>query len=268
VAAVIVLLVSTVLAAGPLSAQVRGPRRALARPVFRGGFYYYHPFFYDPWFPPYVAQGPFPYPYAAPYERRSSLRIQVTPRDAQVFVDGYLAGTVDDFDGFFQHLDVTPGGHEIALYKDGYRTVRQQLYVEPGDTLRVRYTLEPLQPGDPQAPRPAPQPGPAERRPPVGPGPRGGGPLPPRDRGRGPGPLAQGSGSIAIQVQPADAEVLIDGERWQTGSGTERLIVQVGAGRRRIEVRKPGYITFTTEVDVRAGEASALNVSLRSEERR
>ena len=65
-----------------------------------------------------------------------------------------------------------------------------------------------------------------------------------------------------IRVQPADADVLIDGERWRGPGGDDRLVVQVTDGRHRIEVRKEGYQPFTTEVDVRGGESVPLNVSL------
>ena len=37
------------------------------------------------------------------------LRLQVQPRDAQVFIDGSYAGTVDDFDGTFQSLRLEEG---------------------------------------------------------------------------------------------------------------------------------------------------------------
>ena len=66
---------------------------------------------------------PFP-PYRYPnIHPDSSVRLEVTPRDAEVYVDGYHAGIVDDFDGMFQRLRVEPGQHEITLYHDGYRAV-------------------------------------------------------------------------------------------------------------------------------------------------
>ena len=52
----------------------------------------------------------------------SDVKVKVTPKDAQVFVDGYYAGVSDNFDGAFQRLHVTPGGHVITIYLDGYRT--------------------------------------------------------------------------------------------------------------------------------------------------
>src|SRR5262245_7934286 len=71
------------------------------------------------------------YRYGAPYSGRvygyvpapvygapiyyGDVRLQVRPREAQVFVDGYYAGIVDDFDGIFQRLTLTVGPHEIEI---------------------------------------------------------------------------------------------------------------------------------------------------------
>ena len=69
-------------------------------------------------------------------------------------------------------------------------------------------------------------------------------------------------GAIAIRVQPADAEVRIDGERWEGPQDDEALVVQVAPGTHRIEVRKDGYRSYTAEVTVTAAETSPINVSL------
>jgi hypothetical protein len=45
--------------------------------------------------------------------------LQVIPRETEVFVDGYFAGRVDDFDGRFQRLHIQPGEHELTLCLDG-----------------------------------------------------------------------------------------------------------------------------------------------------
>ena len=47
-----------------------------------------------------------------------SLRIVDAPRYAQVFVDGYYAGEVDDYDGIFQRLNLEPGPHRIEIVID------------------------------------------------------------------------------------------------------------------------------------------------------
>jgi hypothetical protein len=38
------------------------------------------------------------------------------PEEAAVYVDGFYAGIVDDFDGVFQKLLLPPGDHTIVLY--------------------------------------------------------------------------------------------------------------------------------------------------------
>jgi hypothetical protein len=102
---------------------------------------------------------PFPFAYGRPY---SSLRLQISPRDTEVFVDGYYAGIVDDFDGFMQRLHVEPGQHIIQLYLAGHRTAEQHIYLQPGGTFRIRHTMEPLAAGEAAPARPTPSPRPAQ----------------------------------------------------------------------------------------------------------
>ena len=70
------------------------------------------------------------------------------------------------------------------------------------------------------------------------------------------------SGQYIVKSQPPGAEILIDGERWQGPEGEDRLVVQVAQGTHRVEVRKEGFAPFTTEITVRGGETTPLNVSL------
>jgi len=54
-------------------------------------------------------------------------------RDAQVFVDGYYAGIVDDYDGVFQHLNLEPGTHRIEIDVDpGAPPLEFEVNVGPG----------------------------------------------------------------------------------------------------------------------------------------
>jgi uncharacterized membrane protein len=66
---------------------------------------------------------------------------------------------------------------------------------------------------------------------------------------------------LDLYVQPATAEVTIDGQRW-VSSEEGHFVVQVPAGKHRVEVSKSGYRQFTTEIEIRDGEALPLNVSL------
>ena len=74
--------------------------------------------------------------------------------------------------------------------------------------------------------------------------------------------IGQGFGALVIRVQPSGAEILVDGERWQGPEGSERLVIQVAEGSHRVEVRKEGFVPFSTTVQVRRGETAPLNVSL------
>ena len=71
-----------------------------------------------------------------------ALRILVDPEDTKVYVDGYYAGEVDEFDGMFQRLHVSSGRHEITLKKDGYVTHRIRVYVGEDATMKLRHDME------------------------------------------------------------------------------------------------------------------------------
>jgi hypothetical protein len=70
------------------------------------------------------------------------------------------------------------------------------------------------------------------------------------------------STSLSIRVQPANAEVFIDGERWQGPVGDERLVVQIAPGIHHVEARSEGYRTYQSDITVRPGETSTVNISL------
>jgi hypothetical protein len=225
---------------------------------------------------------PFPYRYRPIDDLRSSVRVEVTPKAAEVFVDGYYAGIVDDFDGAFQRLRLPPGEHEIVVWKDGFHSLRENVYLTPDATFHIRRALEPLPPGAPNEPRPTPAvppatgAGPGEYQPTPGvpataPGarrPRSQRVPPPQPIEREPAPQesapreASNFGALVIRIQPGDAEIIIDGERWRGPQGEERLVVQLPEGPHRVEVQKDGFVKFSGDVQVRRGETTPLNVSL------
>ena len=226
-------------------------------------------------FGPYPAYGYAPYGYApyayAGYSYDASIRVDVSQVDAEVFVDGYRAGVVDDFDGVFQRLRLAPGGHEITIYRPGFQTIKESLYVSPGGSRTLRYTMTPLAPGETAEP-PAP-PAVTTREPRDRPDPNNAPPpqLSERDRRVPPDrtqPPAREAvvrfGSLALAIQPSDAEIFIDGEKWNETSGgaTGRTIIKLSEGRHKIEVRKAGYSTYTEDVLIRNGATLTLNVVL------
>jgi len=251
---------------------------------FVGVGFYSNPYVYPVYGAP-MQWGPYPYPYPYPFhppaDPGAAIRLEVKPKQAEVYVDGYYAGIVDDFDGTFQRLRVPPGDHTITLYLDGYHSVTQKVYLEPDNTFRIKYTMEKLGASEQPEPRPAapanpppgatppqgfgPQPGeprpmpPARRGPPARPLP------PPENNPNPPPPASAGYGTLAIRVQPADAEILIDGQPWHGPAGSDRLLVEVAGGRHAVDIRRSGYIGYVTEVQVRPGETTPLNVSLRNQ---
>ena len=284
--------------------------RPIARPGFRssvvfvGGFGFGYPYLYEPWGYPYpygygYGYGPYPGYY---YDDVASLRLEIKPKQAEVFIDGYRAGIVDNFDGIFQRLHVRPGGHDLVIYLPGFRTFETHVYASPGSSQSVKMNLVPLAPGEtlgpppvPAAPQRQPQPVPSRgmrMMPPVqvpnSEPPQGAPPPPPQPNEVPPPPATyrvpppeppnpndvqpplppadpSAYGTLSLRVQPANGAgtlLLIDGERWQTPSSGDQLLVRLAEGKHHVEIRRPGFATFVTDVEIQRGSATPLNVSL------
>jgi hypothetical protein len=263
------------------------------RPVYYRPYYYrpyYRPYFYSsfywgawgyPYYSPYGFGPYYPYPYGYPYHYRAwyddlgALRIEAKPRETQVYVDGYFAGLVDDFDGISQRLRAKPGEHQIELYLEGHQPFREKMLFRPGNTLKIKHLMQPLAPGEAAPPKPepiAPPPTPpaSSRQRPDYRAPSDGvavepSPAAPPDEPPPSASARSAYGTMSIRVQPQDAVVLIDGERWEGGGDArERLVIELSEGTHRIEVQKDGFTTYSTEVQVRRGRVTTLNVSLLS----
>jgi hypothetical protein len=55
-----------------------------------------------------------------------------------VYVDGYYAGIVDDFDGDNKHLNLTAGVHQVEIRVNGQQPVAFDVNVPPNQTVTVR----------------------------------------------------------------------------------------------------------------------------------
>ena len=118
--------------------------------------YFYDPFWYDPY-----AYDPFGYggygyggygqgggyyggsgqgSYAK--AETGSVRLKIKPREAQVYVDGYFVGEVDDFDGLFQKLSIDAGGHRLEIKADGFEPIELDVLVSPGETVTYKGDLK------------------------------------------------------------------------------------------------------------------------------
>ena len=69
------------------------------------------------------------------------VQLDIDPRRAQVFVDGTYAGLVEEFSGYFHHLELPAGPHDIAVVAPGYDPMSFQVLVSPGATMTQRATL-------------------------------------------------------------------------------------------------------------------------------
>ena len=109
----------------------------------------------------------YPYGYASPYgygypgyygyssgyyggghvrSGHARLRILDAPRHAEVYVDGYYAGVVDDFDGVFQHLELQPGPHQIEVRAPGFEPLVFDMQALDGRTITYRARMLPYRP--------------------------------------------------------------------------------------------------------------------------
>ena len=69
------------------------------------------------------------------------VQLDIDPRRGQVFVDGTYFGLVEEFSGYFHHLDLPAGPHDIAVVAPGYEPLSFHVLVSPGATQTQRATL-------------------------------------------------------------------------------------------------------------------------------
>jgi hypothetical protein len=221
-------------------------------------------------------------PDAGAYDSRgggeaAAIRTLVEPEKTKVYVDGYLSGVADDFDGMGQRLYVPPGRHELTFKLEGYRTHHVVIYVAPGSSVKIYHdmvkgdgpdTQEDLSGGQGQgdsrhAPGNEYQYGQAPRPDPS----RAYAPPPPRDSEPdmnvdidAPGARSQSAGLVSFDVSPIDASVYVDGQF--RGSVRQAGQLELGPGRHRIEIVRPGYRTLDRDVMVESGKAQTVSATL------
>ena len=201
-----------------------------------------------------------PYDQQDPYQREqltASARIQFEPNDAEVYVDGRLAGRVDDFDSFFQRLRVTPGNHQIAIWREGYRTEFHNVYFAQDSTRQLNGRMERLRPGMVSGPRPGRGRGYAYGQPPWA-----GGPQNDRYAQNDRNDRAQ-FGTVTLSIPVSDAQVFVNGTRRNLQRRGNRVDLNLEPGRHYIEVRRAGYEPFARQIMVRPGATINVNVPMR-----
>lgn len=184
----------------------------------------------------------------------------VSPEDAEVYLDGEFVGIADDFDGFPSYLAVEPGKHAISFRMPGRRSVTRRIRVQRGALVRFTFKL-PRGEGEEAVPQ--------EEGDIVIPGP-GGLDLStePSDEGEWePEEAPPDDGQPAflrLRIAPEDATVYIDGEFYGTASRVSGLHgdLRVESGRHEIEVVRPGYRPAKREVRLEEGDRITVEIRL------
>jgi hypothetical protein len=121
------------------------------------GYFYYNPFWWS--YGSYGYGGGYGAAYGSGYgdygsgggggvglspQPTGSIRLKVKPNTASVYVDGYYAGRVDDFDGAFQKLAIALGVHKIEISAPGYRPLIVEVNIVDWNTMTHEGRLEPI----------------------------------------------------------------------------------------------------------------------------
>jgi hypothetical protein len=130
---------------------------------------YYYPYYYGYPYPVYSYPYPYPaysYPYAGSYPaypasgspaypppsgsvsaqpgqtNMGGVSFEVTPSNAEIFVDGNYVGTVGEFTPTSQPLGLEAGRHHIEIRAAGYRTMAFDMDVVAGQVIPYRGALQ------------------------------------------------------------------------------------------------------------------------------
>lgn len=197
----------------------------------------------------------------------TSVDTEVTPREALVYLNGVLVGSVADFDGTPDFLYLDAGDYTLEFRSAGYRSKMLDLNVGGENKLLVVLDLRrdpasgvgspnPPSPGLPYGRKFGPSFGPATSQP-MG-----------RDRTAGgaqpPAASRQGMAALKVRVSPANAAVYIDGVLVGTGEELARLNrgIAVAPGGHRIDVVAPGHAPKTVQVEAEPGKEQELSLEL------
>jgi len=283
---------------------------------FSSGYHHYRPYYWRPyWGYGFGGYGYSPYSfgygyggYGAPYYYRpygygsyygygyGEIRLEIKPKTAKVYVDGDYVGVVDDYDGWWQRLNIEPGKHRIVVRQGGYVPYAETVRLLPGNNYHIKIQM---QPGDDviqekdmrldqkeygypdrrrddqyqnRSPRPYGSQKQPNREPYDYDNDRDDQYENERDNDRDGQyqypqyqPENQNQSdrpAFVLQVEPRDATVYIDGNYYGNADSDSSGQVQVllPPGIHKVEVVRPGYESFSQDVDT--GKESRLVVKL------
>jgi hypothetical protein len=237
-----------------------------------------------------------------PAEQWATIDTDISPEEAQVYLDGRYIGTADDFDGNPDYLYLKPGRYRIEFRLEGYETLTRQIEARPGTYLDFTDKLHKIRGGkqhgsyerpkqqgevlryygkgrgsveaiDPSSQPPEAsvsaegsdedQTPPAEDRAPA--------PRPRRDqygeRGQwrdSRSPRAEARTRLRLNVEPSDAAVYVDNRFVGTAEEVNSLErgVSVSPGKHTVTVSRPGFRDKISDITVEPGKTETLEFSL------
>lgn len=239
-----------------------------------GGYYPYYPYYGDWYWGPYWSFGlgwgwpyygyyPYyggygsPYYYGAPYGEPVSagpatVQTDVSPKKADVVLDGEPVGQARDFNGTWDYLPVKPGRHVLEFSAPGYMTMRVQFNARSGGFYPIGYALTK---GEGIDPRSDTEPVAGEAAEPAAPSPPGAAPQ---------AEPSVAKGFLRVKISPPDAVVYLDGTFLGRGDELARLhgALPVAAGEHRVEAVRPGFKNGSARVDVRVDTTAEIQLDL------
>jgi PEGA domain len=290
-----------------------------SRGGYHGGYHgyhrgYYYPYYYRPywglgfgwgypyygWGYPYYGYGyGYGYPYVGYYQGYGEVKAEVKPKDAHVYLDGDYVGIVDDFNSWYQRMNVEPGKHRIVFRAQGYQPYAINLRVLPGETYHIKQQMHPGVDEIPDSDMRLPESEYREYSDRYRDHPDQNREYPDRDRqydkryappqreyepedrddyqyNRNLEPYgsdgdseeyqqaAPGKTMMTFQVEPRDATIYIDGDYYGSVDGQKNNEIQVllADGTHRVEVVRPGYSTFSKDIVVNDGATNSITIQL------
>jgi hypothetical protein len=107
------------------------------------GPYGYYPFYdvalWNPFWGPF---GPYYYPADIAFGNgKGQIELKAEPKDAEVYIDGAYAGTVQHL----KHFWLEPGVYDLSISAAGREPFQQRIYVLTGKTMSIDASLSPRQ---------------------------------------------------------------------------------------------------------------------------
>ncbi len=146
-------------------------------------------------------------------------------RESGVWVDGQYVGYVKELKGSKKKILLLPGDHEISVRQAGYTNFEQKAVVEPGAVQVISVKME----KDPAALYPG-----------------------------------KSAAILKLRITPERAAVFVDGGYIGHVSdfGGAFHAMTVAPGEHQVKVELPGYRSFDTTINLRAGQKSEIKTDL------